>query len=423
MLITINKTKIVEPDTSEVVIKYGILGKEFNLISGSVDLPDKGLVVLEGISGSGKTVCLREIAQTLNQCIIKIHQNGSNYEGNTSKLKDYIEGRVPYSLLASCGLSDIVTLLTPIQYLSDGQKYRLCLAETINILGNAPLIIDEFCNQLDEISTIGILKLIRRLANDRLIVVATARPYGLQYVKCDKLYRIKAGKIIERTVNNISLTDDITWYRGNKKDWEYFSQWHYRSGSAGLANNILVFKYKNDYEVGCIIGGQPYLDISCRNKLYPHYKKNGVVVNQDIYQIHRIVISPEFRGLGLSKLMFDKMHELYYAPKNKKMVELITSLDEYIPFAKKAGFTLGGELPPNPVRERLLKLNFDFTRFTQDEYVKQFVLDNETTLTKAVIASYNRGMSGDFKPTLEEVVFNVQRMCNVKTSYYYKRFD
>lgn len=416
---TINKTKVVEPDNSDVAIRFGIMNKEFRLVEGDIEIPEKGLVVITGISGSGKSSCLRELCVAMQNPLGIQQINTQVFDNIETRLKDFLDD--PHTLSA-VGLGDIVTLLTPLKHLSDGQKYRLGIAlltkKDISIL-----IIDEFCNQLDEISTIGILRLIKRLSKDRLVIVATSRPYGLEYVDCDKVYRIKQGMIHEWNVTKKNITDDITHFRGKRDDWDYFAQWHYRSQSAGMVNNIEIFKFKDFYEVGVIIGGQPYLNISTRNKMFPMYKNNTKMVNKDIYTVHRIVISPEFRGLGLSRFLFDTLYKTYYQPRGKMMVELLTALDDYIPFASNAGFSYGGELPPNPVRKVLQKLGFDFTRYLDDDYVIDFVKQHYEPVRKAVINSFNRGSSRKFDPDFEGVIYNARRMANVLTNYYYKRFD
>jgi ABC-type ATPase with predicted acetyltransferase domain len=421
VVLNINKVKTVEPDSSPLTQAFGIIRKEFPLITGQVRLPSQGLVVISGISGSGKTSLLRATSLHFfgnENNILKVNIEQFNQD---LLLKDYFTD-IPW--LARIGLGDIVTLLTPVKFLSDGQKYRLGLSMALKT-SQEVLLIDEFCNQLDEISTVGILNLVKKLATDKLVVVSTSRPFGIEYVQPDAVYRIRNGKIENVKVDRQDLLADIAWRKGTKQDWEYFAQWHYRSGSPGIFNRALVFTYR-EHDVGMVIGGQPYLNISVRNRIFPHYKNNGVLVNKEIYQIHRIVISPEFRGLGLSKYMMDVVQRECYPAKT--LVELVTSLNDYIPFATKSNFVFGGDLPDNPIRAFLKKVGFDLSRYLDDEYVDQFIRNNEPKVKQAIISSYSRGLklkaaatrlrTNDM--TFAQMKRDVQRMANVVTKYYYK---
>ena len=412
MILHLNETKTVYPDSSDICLKYGIINKTFRLIEGDIDIPDKGLVIFSGISGSGKSACLNTLSSELSVPVSRV--DISQVRGN-KLLKDT---NTDLSKLTNVGLSDIVTLLTPLDYLSDGQKYRLGL---LDLITNNTVIIDEFCNQLDEMSTIGIMRMVSRLAQDKLIIVATSRPYGYEYVDCD-FYNINQGLINKVDVSKKNLINDIEWRLGKRKDWEYFSQWHYRSGSCGISTRVIIFSYK-DYDFGVILTTTPPLAISLRNRLFPEYKSNGKLVNKEIYYINRIVITPEFRGLGLSKYMFDVLHETCFT--DKKMAEIITSLD-FLPFAERAGFSFGGIFAPNSVRTGLAKLDFDFSKYLNDNYVNTFVTDNYDKVYKLVVASKKGTKCYDrlSEFTFDEVISAVVRMCNTQfTRYYYKRFD
>ena len=393
----------------EILLYYGLQRKEIDIIEGELDIPEKGFILITGISGSGKSFVLREIAKKLNVEVLKF--NDFQYNSSTL-LKDYIND---LKLLSQAGFSDIPVLFTEVEKLSDGQKYRLFLLE--KILSNDVLIIDEFCNQLDEFYTISIMKMMKKYAKEKLIIAATSRPFGLEYFPPDKVYRCECGRIYEEKIMQRNILDDIKIEPANISDWQYFARYHYRNSTPGIFNKALKAVYRN-HMVGIVVAGQPYLNISVRNRLFPKYKNNGRLVNRDIFMIHRIVVSPEMRNLGISRLLIKEIEKVY---KGKKMVELVTSLNDVIPFAEKAGFTFGGVLPPNPIRKKCQQLGFDFHRYLDDEYVREFVSKHFDELRSAVIDSYRRGLRiKNQNLTIDRVTRDVQRMCNIITKYYYK---
>ena len=393
----------------EILLYYGLQQKEIKIIEGELEIPERGFVLITGISGSGKSFILREIAKQLNVEVLKFDE--SRYNSNVL-LKDYVRD---LKLLSQAGFSDVPVLFTEVKHLSDGQKYRLFLLK--NILSKDVLIIDEFCNQLDEFYTISIMKMVKRFAKNKLIITATSRPFGLDYFTPDKVYKCECSSIKKEEVKQRNILDDIKILPASISDWQYFSRYHYRNSTPGIFNKALKAVFRN-HMVGIVVAGQPYLNISVRNKLFPKYKNNGKLVNKEIFMIHRIVVSPEMRNLGVSRLLIKEIEKVY---KGKKMVELVTSLNDIIPFAEKAGFKFGGVLPPNPIRKRCQKLGFDFNRYLDDRYVKEFVLEHFDELKSAVVDSYRRGLKMKRHDLdVDRVAYDVQRMCNIVTKYYYK---
>jgi len=287
------------------------------------------------------------------------------------------------------------------------------------------LLIDEFCNQLDMISTLSIISCLKRIVEKSgiSIIVATARELYTEYNYFTKIYKIENTNILPLLrKHSKNVVDDVIFKVGNLQDWEYFKRWHYRSHSCSMHTNILTFYY-HGHKVGILVIGLPYLDISCRNQLFPHYKKNGFLVNEEIRTIHRVVIAPEFRSLGLTKHMLNTYIGRIMEPE-VKLIEIFTSLHDMIPFLESAGFAYGGEPLKSPMREFMESKSFNFARYLDDEYLYEFIDVHFETLRKKVAASLNRGISGGKKKYVnadkELIKTELQRYCNVNTKYFYK---
>ena len=273
------KVELSFDGNDEIAQMFCLNNKEFTLIKGVLTYKhEKDFVLVYGISGSGKSLCLREISEAEGVPIVKINIDELNNEN--SLLKDYVKD---IRLLSKLGLSDVITFLTPVKFLSDGQKYRVQLAKVL-LQKHRMLLIDEFCNQLDMISTLSIISCLKRIVEKSgiSIIVATARELYTEYNYFTKIYKIENTNILPLLrKHSKNVVDDVIFKVGNLQDWEYFKRWHYRSHSCSMHTNILTFYY-HGHKVGILVIGLPYLDISCRNQLFPHYKKNGFLVNEEI---------------------------------------------------------------------------------------------------------------------------------------------
>ena len=171
------------------------LTKEFDgraVLDGfSFDFADKGLYVIKGKSGVGKTTLLRIIAglesnydgivqnggigsvsfafqeyrlfpnvNAINNVLLAF--SGSNNEADYSKAAD---------MLSKLGFSDQDTLLLPHE-LSGGMKQRVSLARAF--LFDAPiLLLDEPTKELDPMNVRNVLDEILRQAQERLVIMVS----------------------------------------------------------------------------------------------------------------------------------------------------------------------------------------------------------------------------------------------------------
>jgi hypothetical protein len=128
-----------------------------------VEINDGDIVYITGPSGAGKTILLNELAQAVpaseRVCLAEIELPA----GKT--LIDCLGGDLYTSLkiLSTAGLSDVFCILSQPAELSDGQKYRFCLAVAL-ATGKKFIFADEFCSNLDRITAATIAYNVHKFA-------------------------------------------------------------------------------------------------------------------------------------------------------------------------------------------------------------------------------------------------------------------
>ncbi len=109
------------------------------------------IVYLTGPSGSGKSVLLRELEAAVPR---SQRVNLAGIALPTSRMViDCFAGDIVTSLktLSIAGLSEVFAVLNRPNHLSEGQKYRFCLAQAL-ATGKEFVFADEFCSELDRVT-------------------------------------------------------------------------------------------------------------------------------------------------------------------------------------------------------------------------------------------------------------------------------
>lgn len=160
MKLTLNKSFQTRTERSDRVIQVaeafglGLEDREFTVLDNvEIDLDDGDVMYINGQSGAGKSVLLREAAEQL-QAAGKHVQNIDSIAFEDRPLIDQI---APDSmaeairLLSIAGLSDAYLYIRKPSELSDGQKYRFRLAKLIE-QGADVWVADEFGAVLDRVT-------------------------------------------------------------------------------------------------------------------------------------------------------------------------------------------------------------------------------------------------------------------------------
>lgn len=165
----------------------------------SVDVTPGDVVYINGQSGSGKSLILREIAKQLADQGYRV-ANIDDVELLDKPLVDQIGETTndAIRLLSLAGLNDAYLLIRNPDQLSDGQKYRFKLAKVIE--SNADVwVADEFCAVLDRetarVVSFNVQRTARKLG--ATVVVATTHTDLVDDLKpslvIEKYYKAKVN--------------------------------------------------------------------------------------------------------------------------------------------------------------------------------------------------------------------------------------
>lgn len=135
----------------------------------AIDVEPGQIVLFQGVSGTGKTSCLRQFAeQTRATWLTEIPvDEGRMVIEQMGSYQQAIE------FAGRCGLSEAQLLLRYPTELSDGQRYRFLMAKAL-ALGKVVLACDEFLATLDRTTAKVIAYNLRKLVSTYGLILAAA---------------------------------------------------------------------------------------------------------------------------------------------------------------------------------------------------------------------------------------------------------
>lgn len=276
------------------------------------EIEDWSIGVITGLSGAGKSLLAKAIAESYNIKVIEknVWSDDSiinNFNGSINEVLNF---------LTKVGLNTQPSYLKPYNILSNGEKMRCDIAKAL--FDNDFVIIDEFTSVVDrqiaKIICICIKKLLNKYPNKKVIFVSCHTDF-LEWLEPDWHYDL----------DNKTFIKDIPWQRpkmlfhitkGQKSDWEYFRQYHYLNHNISITTNIFLLLNENNDKVGFIAF-----------KSFPHYK---ILLEK----IHRLVILPDYQGIGLGNSFLSKTCSIHFKEKNKT-ISITTSLFRFANSIKK----------------------------------------------------------------------------------------
>jgi len=320
----------------EVCNRFQYSAKE-KILYDDVDFEPEGLVLITGKSGSGKSTILKELAAKYQyEPVLEI-------ENVEARVIDLIALNLSdtISILSKAGLSEVPLFLTKYKDLSTGQKYRFDIVYSI-VNGCRRLVLDEFCAYLDTTTAQTCAYNFQRLFREKnvSVIAATCRTDLNEFFKADYNLQISDDEkinIINEKSDINPFAKDIIIKIGDFTDYLRFEKYHYAfdidrdfyDEHNGLVHTI----YYKSQRIGIIMYISPY-DI---------YEAESIEefgeINDKLVCAYRIVLAPNFRGLGLTKSIMKNSANLISA----EYVYVFSTMAIYNKFLSRAGFT---RIPP-----------------------------------------------------------------------------
>jgi hypothetical protein len=167
-------------------------------------------------------------------------------------------------------------------------------------------VVDEFTSVVDrtvaQVGAYAVAKTVRK-RNQKLVAV-TCHYDVEEWLQPDWIYEPATGSFRWESVRQRPPVE-ITFIRTTTAAWKYFSRHHYLDHTISNSAAIVVG----------LINNQPAILIG--TKAFPHPKV------RNLWQITRIVVSPDFQGLGLASIAMDAIGAVYTA--KDKVLNIVTS--------------------------------------------------------------------------------------------------
>jgi ABC-type lipoprotein export system ATPase subunit len=250
---------------------------------------DWNIGVVYGGSGTGKTTILKNY--------FKKEMDKSYFDNSKSLISnfDWLEPKDATFLLSAMGLSSVPTWLRPFNTLSNGEQYRANLAYIVgSAKENEVILIDEYTSVVDrdvaKAMSNALQKYIRR--TNKRIVLASCHFDIMEWLQPDWIYSPSKGRL-EIAPSLRQPNFELQIFRCRYETWKLFKQNHYLTENLNKAAKCFVILF-NDKPIAFMA-------------ILPF--PSGVIQNG--YRISRIVVLPDFQGLGIGFKICDWFAQVY----------------------------------------------------------------------------------------------------------------
>lgn len=295
-------------------------------------LPSKfNIGVVYGGSGTGKTTILKNY--------FKVGIAESQFDSNKSLISnfDWLEPAEAARLLSSMGLASVPTWLRPFHTLSNGEQYRAQLAY---VIGKAQpgevILIDEFTSVVDRNVAKAMSNAMQKYLkkHDKTVVLASCHYDIIEWLQPDWIYSPQNGRL-EIAPSRRRETIELEIFRARYEAWNIFKSTHYMTEDLNKSAHNFIINWNNN-PVG-FVAILPLVSGSVR----------------DSFRISRIVVLPDYQGLGIGGKIVDYFAKAYKAA--DKTMYIKTSNPALWGYLQK-NWELCSEMTPEQAKKQNVKL-------------------------------------------------------------------
>lgn len=348
-MVSEDSLRTLSPEAKRLLASFGIggaSGRRYIVLNVELETLDHPTTVLvTGSSGSGKSQAIASIEEAI-QADFTPPPPIDHHKAIIDAWPD-LRPADAVQLLARVGLADAFSWARKPGELSTGQRARFEIARAIAGPSEG-IIIDEFCNQLDRTTAKSVAwsatKAIRHAGKSAILV--TSIDDVAEYCQVELEIRLNwepEPMIIYRgeIVRDCPLLDELTYERGDIADWRALKHLHYAAGDPSTIHSIHTLRHPDlDHPAAVAILSYPDLHSAARNlatnKEYAIRGDSAQAqrVNREVLKFTRIVVAPELRSCGLTKLLLPQA----VAATNARFYECVTAMGKYSRFLQAIGF-------------------------------------------------------------------------------------
>ncbi len=255
---------------------------EFSAIDRETTLKDFGVGTIVGPSGSGKTTLLREFGE----------EKEPYWFDNKSIASHFADVDDAQDRLGAVGFNSIPSWLRPYHVLSNGEQFRARLARQLD----SNIVVDEFTSVIDrDVAKSCSNAISRYVKRNKLknIVFSSCHYDIIEWLQPDWVFDTHTGKLTTRGYQRPDIVLEIL--PCTRDIWTTFSDHHYLDHHIHTGASCWIATW-NDRLVGFLSSlSMP----------------SGSLKNA--WRAHRLVILPEYQGLGIGARLTDALGDIHIA--------------------------------------------------------------------------------------------------------------
>lgn len=271
--------------------------------NGEIDIPSEwNIGVIVGKSGTGKSTIARELFKKYicefnykENCVIDDFDKNISLEEITK-------------MFSAVGFASVPSWLKPYAVLSNGEKMRVDLARAL-LMNKDIIVFDEYTSVIDrEVAQLGALATHNAIKKtNKKFIAITCHFDVIEWLQPDWIFSTDEMKTIQRGyLRRPEIKLEIRQIKGH---WNIFRRYHYLDHNLHKAAEQYVAFYNNKPIGLCAVINFPHPRIKPMRK------------------IHRIVILPDYQGLGIGGRLLDFVADIYY--KKREYIGITTSLKNF----------------------------------------------------------------------------------------------
>jgi energy-coupling factor transporter ATP-binding protein EcfA2/GNAT superfamily N-acetyltransferase len=274
--------KKIEKELKDIKDRYDV--KDY--IESTIKIPKKkdGLVLIVGSSGSGKSTIIKNWFKVVKSV---------KFDNKISVIENFKTPKIGERYLRAFGLRTIPTWFRPYKTLSNGEKHRAFCA--LSVSTGQPFL-DEFTSVVDRNTAKSLSVAVKKFLKDKNknLVIASCHHDIKEWLCPDHVYdtdlcRFENARYLQHPKIRIKIQASTI------KDWVYFKKHHYLSSDVHRSCHFYT-AYFEEKKVGFVA---------------VIHRTSGVKSLYSFWAESRVVVIPEFQGMGIGLSISEAIAEEY----------------------------------------------------------------------------------------------------------------